>query len=234
MDDLTTQKDQARDLKRLQRQQRGKPDQFKSLRPKLTPLQEWQNNMGNGLKSPEDVKRQRAIDEIKSYQRVDNENLSDPVIKEAWENHLKDQGNKNGTFTDRRRKALGKIRNTLRNSKQVGLIGNILFFLLMAYAIPIDLLPFVSGGLSTMLDWILDVTFFIAVFFVLLITTGDVLGSLIGRKSMINIVQSIAEFIPIIDALPFHILAVILLYLDVKYGIMKLAKGHSPSPTSPS
>lgn len=109
-----------------------------------------------------------------------------------------------------------------RDGDPVGIIGTILFSLLLAYAIFIDVLPFITGGTSTILDWILDITFFIAVAGAMLITTGELIGSLVGRRSAVNLLQTIAEFIPGLDVLPFHTLAVILIYADVKYGILKV------------
>ena len=251
MDDLATQKNQQRELQRIKRAQQQQ--QEAALDEEQKRGQVVRRQQVNDLRNL-DIRQQGVQSDpvLEQLRQLDPKNPGGESREQRKIESLKkkkeaiDKDNKSDKDTERidrinqrierlkKRHLRKRVLGVLRNGKQVGLIGNILFFLLMAYAIPIDLLPFVSGGLSTMLDWILDITFFIAVFFVLFITTGDLLGSLIGRKSMINILQTIAEFIPIIDALPFHILAVVLLYLDIKYGIMKLAKGYSSSSTSPS
>lgn len=96
------------------------------------------------------------------------------------------------------------------------------FYLAMiaVFALAIDLLPVVTGDISSVIDWIFDFTFFIALTITMMITTGDILGSVAGKKALVNATQTIVEFIPLIDVMPFHLLAVLIIYLDLKYNIL--------------
>jgi len=99
-------------------------------------------------------------------------------------------------------------------------IGKILFGLLFVFAILIDILPFVTVGISAAIDWILDGAFWISIAIVLFVITGDVIGSMLGKKGAINIIQTVAEFLPVIDVLPIHTVALIIIYLDLEYDIL--------------
>ncbi|MBI3290933.1 hypothetical protein HYZ76_01465, partial [Candidatus Falkowbacteria bacterium] len=129
---------------------------------------------------------------------------------------------------DRSKKEEGKKEDRKKNKgseepkqgKQVDAIGHIFFFGLLCFAIFIDALALFTGGASSVLDWIFDIGFAVAVAVVLFITTGDVIGSLVGKKGLVNATQTIVEFIPVIDVLPFHVLAVVILYLDLQYNIL--------------
>lgn len=112
---------------------------------------------------------------------------------------------------------------------ELGPIGIILFMLLLVFAIVLDILPFVTAGFSSLLDWILDLGFFAAVSISLMIISGDMFDSLIGRRAMVNIIQTILEFIPLIDFLPWHLLALAIIFLDFKYNILNFAKRFQTS-----
>ena len=99
-----------------------------------------------------------------------------------------------------------------------------MLFLMLCFAILIDGIPFITGDLGAILDWILDASFFFFVAISLMLTTGDIINSIIGRRMAINFIQTILEFIPVIDVLPIHIVAVAAIYFDLKYGIFNITK----------
>ncbi len=115
-----------------------------------------------------------------------------------------------------------KITDILGQGQPIGFIGYLLFFLMLVFAVGIDLIPFVTGDLGSIVDWILDISFFFFVSICLFLITMDLIGSFVGRKAVVNMAQTIIEFIPVIDVIPFHVLAVAIIFLDVKYGILKL------------
>ncbi len=143
---------------------------------------------------------------------------------------LKDTGKKTINFA-RRLRQLGRQGQGEEGGKKgvkVDTIGKVLFFFLLCFAVLIDLLPFISAGLFSFVDWIFDFAFYFFLFIVLFVVTGDIFGSLIGKKGTTNMIQTVAEFIPGIDILPLHVMALILIYVDLQYnifsGLKKLAK----------
>lgn len=110
------------------------------------------------------------------------------------------------------------------SKKDLGLIGVIMMSFVLIFAIFIDILPLVTGGFSSIIDWILDYIFFIALSMATIIATGDIVGSMVGKKMVVNATQTLVELMPVIDLMPFHILAVIIIVLDIKYNILSLSK----------
>ena len=106
-----------------------------------------------------------------------------------------------------------------KTGQQVDALGYILFFFLLCFALVLDLLPYFTAGFATVLDWLLDITFWISVTFAMMLATGDILGSLIGKRQAVNAIQTILEIIPFSDILPWHIIAVVVIFLDLKFGI---------------
>ncbi len=152
--------------------------------------------------------------------KPDNNKISKPQEQQKAKSELNQQKQKSkqekGETKDKS-KLLGAL---TQGGTRLGVIDYILLFLLLVLAGLIDILPFVSIDISSLFDWIFDIIFFIAVFLVLFIITGDIIGSLVGRKAITNIIQTIAEFIPVIDVLPFHLAAVIIIYIDLRTGLV--------------
>lgn len=103
---------------------------------------------------------------------------------------------------------------------QIDALGYILFFGLLCFGLFIDGLSLVTGGTATILDWILDLSLWFSITFSLMLVTGDIMGSLVGKRQSINVAQTIVETIPVVDALPFHVLAVVIIFLDLKTGFI--------------
>jgi len=81
---------------------------------KSNALDEWRTKTMEGVKTPEDVRRKRAIDKMKSGGGVSNDLLlNDPVIAEAWKEQQKKRAEGNNT-------SVGEYRNRIRrhNRKQ--------------------------------------------------------------------------------------------------------------------
>jgi len=163
--------------------------------------------------------RQKKPDSGEDQTGQKNESASD--AGETPDDRGRKKNLKSEQKKDKKKKDKGKKKDGLipKKTGKTGLIGKILFFLLLVFAILIDILPFVTGGFSAIVDWILDIIFWIAVTMVLFIITNDIIGSMIGKRGAINSVQTIAEFIPAIDALPFHTVALVIIYLDLEYDI---------------
>ena len=51
--------------------------------------------------------------------------------------------------------------------------------------------------------------------------------SMFGFRGVINLAQTVLEFIPASDIIPWHTVAVAVLYIDIKYGIVKMAKNFT-------
>lgn len=186
-------------------------------------------------KQLEKVKKDSLLNQISATQASEslsrNQNQTQEAKKNYDPNKWKENIRNNNASKKEQAKqvanqgaAAAKALGASVKKRDVGIIGGVLFFMLIIFATIVDILPFITGGFSTIADWIIDIIFFIAVYFVLLITTGDIIGSFVGRKSVINLTQSILEFVPVIDLIPFHILATVIIYLDVKYDILALSK----------
>ena len=130
------------------------------------------------------------------------------------------------------RSNLRDIQQVLRGGQAVGLFGMIMFMIMGSMAGFLDILPVVTGGLAAIIDWILDAGFFFMLFITMVVVTGDLIRSMFGFRGIINLAQTILEFIPASDIIPWHTVAVIVLYLDVKYGIVKIAKNLKNQGTS--
>ena len=105
------------------------------------------------------------------------------------------------------------------SGSEISLVRKILFLFLMAFAVVFDLVNLL--GVGSVVDWIIDFIFWIMAFFVAFELDFD---SIFIRRLTINTIGTIAEFIPLIDMLPFHVLVVITIYVDMKYDIFKTIK----------
>ena len=122
----------------------------------------------------------------------------------------------------------GKI-SSLLQGKPVPPIRMALLFLLLVFATMIDGLNLLF--VSSILDWILDIAFWFAAF----IATFDfTFGSAFVRRVTLNAATTIIEFIPIVDVLPFHLLLVLILYVDTKYDLFDKIKGGGLSSIKPA
>ena len=121
------------------------------------------------------------------------------------------------------RSDLRDLRQLLRG-KNIGLFGLIMFTIMAGISLFLDVLPFVTGDLASLVDWILDAGFYFMLFITMVVMTGELMRSMFGFRGIINLAQTILEFIPVSDIIPWHTVAVIVLYLDVKYDIVKIVK----------
>lgn len=130
-----------------------------------------------------------------------------------------DQGKK--TSRDGKSSGSSEESDNQKNSgPKIDALGYLLFFFLLCFAVAIDVLPYFTSGLSAVLDWILDIAFWLAVTFSMMLATGDILGSLFGKRQLINALQTVLESLPLIDILPFHAMAVIIIFLDLQFNIL--------------
>ncbi len=141
-------------------------------------------------------------------------------------NQAKNQREKNGAKP-------GVTGLPMEKKRTVGIVGKIIFVLLLAFAAFLDILSIITADLSSTISWIFDIGFGFGVFVFIAMATGNLLESLYGRRNAINAVQTIVEIIPIINLLPIHIVALIIIYLDIEYDILgKVTKGKiSPKKT---
>ena len=123
--------------------------------------------------------------------------------------------------------AFGKISSLLKG-KQVSAYRQALLFLLLVFAVMIDSVNLL--GVSTILDWILDIIFW---FGAIIATFEFSISSVFIRRAAISAATTIVEFIPVVDMLPFHVLLVPILYLDMKYDLFDKIKGAG-IPTKPA
>ncbi len=119
---------------------------------------------------------------------------------------------------------------TPKNKTELGVIGGILFAGWAAFSIGADILPIITGGLSLPFDILISVLLGCYGYFTMLIITGDPIGALVSRRAGINFLQTLAEWIPIIAFLPLHTFAILVIWLDLKYGILDFSKNISKLP----
>lgn len=141
-------------------------------------------------------------------------------------------GSKKRTGLKTLRQAQSDLRQLLHSDHEIGLFGLIMFVMIGSVSLFLDLLPFVTGNLSSILDWIFDAGFYFLLFITMIIMTGDVFRSIFGFRGIINLAQTVLEFIPVSDIVPWHTVATIILYLDVKYDIVKVVKNLRKSGPS--
>lgn len=112
----------------------------------------------------------------------------------------------------------------MAKGKQIDVIMYVFLSILMVFAILIDLINLLALG--TVIDWIFDTLFFLAV----LVMTFKGLDSFFIRRTITNFIGMVAEWIPVIDMLPFHILVVLIIWLDMKYDILDFASASKKIP----
>ena len=116
------------------------------------------------------------------------------------------------------------IGKTLRGGREIGLVSRIMLLFLAAMGLFIDTLPLVTGDLSSILDWTLDIGFYFFFIIVTIVVKQQVVRAIFGMRGILNITQTILEAIPAVDTLPWHSIAVMVLYLDAKYNIVFLGR----------
>lgn len=116
------------------------------------------------------------------------------------------------------------IGRTLRGGREIGLVSRIMLLFLAAMGLFIDILPLVTGDFSSVFDWILDIGFYFFFIIVTIIVKQQVVRAIFGMRGVLNITQTILEVIPATDVLPWHSIAVAILYLDAKYNIVFLGR----------
>lgn len=104
-------------------------------------------------------------------------------------------------------------------------LAPIYFGVLLLFAVIFDFTSLASGGLATALDWVFDLSFAPAIVLTIFLSTGDIMEAFTGKRFATNLGSGILELIPGIDTGPWHSLAVVLLYLDLKYNVIsKISK----------
>ncbi len=108
--------------------------------------------------------------------------------------------------------------------EKIGIVGKVLFAFLILLCVLIDGLSLVTGEISSVIDWTFDATIWLATAMTILMVTGNITDAIIGRRGAISSMKTIAEFIPLVGLLPLHTAITIVLYLDMQYDILNLAK----------
>lgn len=146
------------------------------------------------------------------------------------------KGSKKRTGLDTLRKAQTDLGQLLNGGRQIGLFGYIMFTIMGGISLFLDVLPIITGDLASLIDWIFDIGFYFMLFITMVVMTGELMRSMFGFRGITNLAQTVLEFIPVNDLMPWHTIAIIVLYLDVKYDIVKivknLKKGGSPAEGS--
>ena len=204
--DTRAQKEMARqrqgiDLKDINNRRQNQPPLLPNAARTKTGGNDQAKNLGKNFQDLKNDRGQREADQSRSLAK-----------------------NLRGLNQLRKQTAEARAQGLLPKSRPIGIIGYIMLFLMLCFAILIDGIPFITGDLGAILDWILDASFFFFVAISLMLTTGDIINSIIGRRMAINFIQTILEFIPVIDVLPIHIVAVAAIYFDLKYGIFNITK----------
>lgn len=119
---------------------------------------------------------------------------------------------------------LESMARSFQGGREFNLVSRIMLLIAAAVAVFIDILPLITGELSSVFDWIFDIGFYVLIFFVIVIVKQQVVRAIFGVRGVLNMVQTILEVIPVTGALPWHSIAVVILYLDAKYNILHLAK----------
>lgn len=114
--------------------------------------------------------------------------------------------------------ALGS--NKPSKGTDIGLVGTISFIFLLVFHMLVDTIALFSGEISSMADWIFDLSLGIIVTIWLFTITGEIWGTRTYRKQATNVVKTIAEMIPGIGFLPLHTFTILFIFIDTKYDIL--------------
>ncbi len=124
------------------------------------------------------------------------------------------------------------IASKLPKIKEVSSLQHFCMFMLLLFAAFIDLIDWIPLA-TDVIDWILDIALWAAIFIVTAAFEGLV-ESIFIRSTALNSIGFLVQIIPVIDTLPAAVTAVVLIWLDMKFSIFDFTKPPKDIAGAPS